>query len=79
MSRFGTRSSTASETPLTALFFDCLHLGGEDLIDAPARERLAALDEAVPTELRVRRVETDDPAVAAGVPRRRRWRSDTRA
>ncbi len=64
MSRFGTRSSTANETPLTALFFDCLHLGGEDLVDAPARVRLAALEVAVPAELRARRVETDDPTVA---------------
>ena len=64
MSRFGTRSSSASEIPLTALFFDCLHLGGEDLVDAPARERFAALERAVPPELRVRRVETDDPETA---------------
>ena len=64
MSRFGTRSSSASEIPLTAFFFDCLHLAGEDLVDAPARERLGALDRAVPRELRVQRVETDDAAVA---------------
>ena len=64
MSRFGTRSSSASEIPLTALFFDCLHLGGEDLVDAPARERFAALERAVPPELRVPRVETDDPETA---------------
>ena len=31
---------------------------------APARERLGALDGAVPRELRVQRVETDDAAVA---------------
>jgi ATP-dependent DNA ligase I len=64
MSRFGTRSSTANEIPLAALFFDCLHLAGDDLVDAPARERLGALEGVVPPELRVRRVETDDPAVA---------------
>jgi ATP-dependent DNA ligase I len=64
MSRFGTRSSSASEIPLTAFFFDCLHLAGEDLVDAPARERFVALDRALPPELRVQRVETDDAAVA---------------
>ncbi len=64
MSRFGTRSSGASETSLAAFFFDCLHLAGDDLVDAPARERLGALERVVPLEHRVRRVETDDPAVA---------------
>jgi DNA ligase-1 len=64
MSRFGAKSSPASEIPLTAFFFDCLHLAGDDLIDAPARERLGALDRAVPPELRVQRIETDDAAVA---------------
>jgi DNA ligase-1 len=64
MSRFGTRSSSAREIPLAALFFDCLHLAGDDLVDAPARERLGALERVVPRELRVQRIETDDPAVA---------------
>ena len=64
MSRFGTRTSSTSEIPLTALFFDCLHLAGEDLVDAPARERFAALEQALPPELRVRRVETDEAATA---------------
>jgi DNA ligase-1 len=64
MSRFGTRTSSTSEIPLTALFFDCLHLAGEDLVDAPARERFAALERALPPELRVRRVETDEAATA---------------
>ena len=30
--------------PLTALFFDVLHLDGQDLLDAPLRDRGAALD-----------------------------------
>jgi len=58
MSRFGSRASV--EPPLTAFFFDCLHLDGEDLVGRPARERLAAL----PDELRVPRIETDDAAEA---------------
>ncbi|AEG45185.1 ATP-dependent DNA ligase [Isoptericola variabilis] len=38
----------AGTTPLTAYFFDVLHLDGSDLVDAPARERLEALERAVP-------------------------------
>ncbi len=43
-SRFGARSRPSSTTPLTALFFDVLHRDGEDLLDAPLRERGAVLD-----------------------------------
>ena len=69
MSRFGTRASMdrpESSTPLSAYFFDCLHLDGEDLLDRPARSRLAALDARLPPELVVPRVETDDADVAQG-------------
>jgi len=55
-----------SSTPLSAYFFDCLHLDGEDLLDRPARSRLAALDARLPPELVVPRVETDDADVAQG-------------
>ena len=37
-SRFGTRTPLAS-VPLTPMFFDVLHLDGEDLLDRPASER----------------------------------------
>jgi DNA ligase-1 len=37
-----------------------LHLDGEDLIDRPAAERFAALDERLPEELRVPRIVTAD-------------------
>ena len=50
--------------PLTVMFFDLLHLDGEDLIDRPARERFAALS-AVAGAYLVPRIVTDDPAVAA--------------
>ena len=63
MSRFGTKTSVAT-TPLRAFFFDCLHVDGADLVDAPARERLVALASSLPEELVVPRVETDDPVVA---------------
>ena len=62
MSRFGTKAAAdESSRPLTAFFFDCLHADGGDLVDAPARERLAALDAMLPTDLVVPRLETDDP------------------
>jgi DNA ligase-1 len=62
MSRFGTKAAADEHSrPLTAFFFDCLHVDGADLVDAPARERLAALDAVLPVELVVPRVETDDP------------------
>ena len=51
MSRFGTKVAVDElrrSTPLSALFFDCLHVDGEDLIDAPASLRLAALDARLP-------------------------------
>jgi DNA ligase 1 len=67
MSRFGTRTSVdelRGATPLSAYFFDCLHLDGEDLLDRPARNRLAALDARVSPELVVPRVETEDVDVA---------------
>jgi DNA ligase-1 len=61
MSRFGTKAAADERSrPLTAFFFDCLHVDGADLVDAPARERLAALDAVLPVELVVPRVETDD-------------------
>ena len=57
MSRFGSRSRKdltefQTDYPLSAFVFDVLHLDGEDLIDRPAVERFAALDERLPEELR---------------------------
>ena len=63
MSRFGTKVAVEdlrSATPLSAFFFDCLHVDGEDLIDLPLRGRLAAIDERLPPSLIVPRMETDD-------------------
>jgi DNA ligase-1 len=59
MSRFGT-TANVDGGPLSAFFFDCLHLDGEDLVDRPARERLAALDARVPPENVVPRIEPVD-------------------
>ncbi len=49
---------------VVAYFFDCLHIDGDDLIDIPLSERLARLDALVPTESRVARLTTADPAKA---------------
>ena len=57
--------STAAGAALQPFFFDCLHLDGDDLIDRPLSERLAALDRACPAAMRVPRVVTDDPERAA--------------
>ncbi len=65
MSRFGSKVNVPElreAVPLSPFFFDVLHLDGEDLIDRPAGERLAALVERLPAELQVRRIETPDPS-----------------
>jgi DNA ligase-1 len=61
MSRLGTRAVSPAATPLSSFFFDCLHVDGEDLIDRPARERLAVLDARVPRQHVVPRLATSDP------------------
>ena len=68
MRRFGRDADPEElreEIPLAVLFFDCLYLGGDSLLDAPAAERFEALVGAVPEELRVPRRVTDDPGEAA--------------
>jgi DNA ligase 1 len=57
--------AAAGATVLTPYFFDLLHLDGVDLLDAPGRERWAALAEAVPTAHRVRRVSAAGVAEAS--------------
>jgi DNA ligase-1 len=69
MSRFGSRSrddlaQMQADFPLTPFVFDVLHLDGEDLIDRPAAERFAVLDEHLPEEMRVPRLVTDDAGEA---------------
>lgn len=68
-SRFGRSVNVAKAVaaqPLSVFFFDILHRDGEDLLDAPTSERLAALDALVPPANRVDRLLTGDPARAAG-------------
>ena len=67
-SRVGSRgdpTTLRAVTPLSAVLFDVLHLDGTELLDAPAAERAAALAAVVPQALRVPRVVTADPQVAA--------------
>jgi ATP-dependent DNA ligase I len=71
MSRFGSRSrrdldDMRADFPLSSFVFDVLHVDGEDLIDRPAQERFAVLEERLPRELRVTRIVTDDPTEAEG-------------
>ena len=65
MSRFGTRTrgdpeQVRAEIALRAFVFDVLHVDGNDLIDLPAGERSAALEQRVPDDQRVPRIVTDD-------------------
>jgi DNA ligase 1 len=60
--RFGTRK--ARSVPLASLFFDVLHMDGEDLLDAPLAERTAALERVVPAEHRIPRTVADDADAA---------------
>jgi DNA ligase-1 len=62
-SRFGTRRADAT-APLTPLFFDVLHVDGEDLIDRTGADRAAALDALVPSASRVPRALIADAAGA---------------
>jgi DNA ligase-1 len=63
MGRFGSRLEVEElrrSVPLSAFFFDCLHLDGLDLVDRPASERWAAMGERLPAALLVPRGIFDD-------------------
>jgi DNA ligase-1 len=65
MRRFGRRLDVErlrSELPLAVFFFDCLFRDGEDLIARPARERVAAMTQALPPALAIPRIVTADAA-----------------
>jgi ATP-dependent DNA ligase I len=67
MSRFGTRLAVErarTQLPLTPFFFDLLYLDGGSLVDEPARRRLTALLDAVPSSMVVPRTLTSSPADA---------------
>lgn len=54
-----------ASTPVRPVFFDLLHLDGEDLLDQPGAARLAALEGLLPEDLQVPRLVTADPEAAA--------------
>jgi len=67
MRRFGRKIDVAQmrqELPILALYFDCLHLDGEDLIDRTADERFRALADQLDAECLVPRLVTRDAAQA---------------
>jgi ATP-dependent DNA ligase I len=66
-SRFGRSVDIAAAReaqPLSVFIFDLLHLDGDDLLDRPTSERVAALDAIVPKGHRVDRLITDDADAA---------------
>src|SRR5581483_4603986 len=65
MSRVGRRSGEPTAT-VAPHFFDCLHLDGDDLLDRPLLDRLAAL-ERVAGPWRIPGEVTDDAAAAEAV------------
>jgi DNA ligase-1 len=67
MRRFGRKLDVAAlraELPLHTYFFDCLRMEGRSLADRPARERFAALADAVPEQFSIPRLVTSDAAAA---------------
>ena len=78
MRRFGRRLDVErlrEALPMRAFYFDCLRLEGEDLTSRPTRDRINALERALPETLRVPRLVTSsaedakafyDGAIAAG-------------
>jgi DNA ligase-1 len=66
-SRAGTQADVAhqrADVPLTAFYFDLLHLDGTDLIDEPASDRYALLARLLPAKLLIPRLMTADLAAA---------------
>jgi DNA ligase 1 len=67
MSRFGSRTDVDSQrarTPLSTYFFDMLHVDGQSLIDAPASERFAAMQDVLPVSVIIPRLVTADTGEA---------------
>jgi DNA ligase-1 len=66
MSRFGsgTEAAAAMRVTLSALFFDVLHVDGEDVLDRPAGERHEILERILPPKNLVPRVVAGTPAEA---------------
>jgi len=69
MRRFGRKLDVErlrTELPMRAVFFDCLHFDGQNLVDWPFRERFRMLAKAVPEAQRVPQLVTSSAADAQG-------------
>jgi DNA ligase-1 len=67
MRRFGRKlevHALRESLPLTPFFFDCLHVDGRNLLDAPTEERVQELARAVPAAACMPRLVTDELAQA---------------
>ncbi|MDP9197960.1 MAG: ATP-dependent DNA ligase [Pseudomonadota bacterium] len=67
MRRFGRKLDVErlrAELPMRALFFDCLQVDGESLVDRPAHERFRALTQALPESSRIPQLVTSSEAEA---------------
>jgi DNA ligase-1 len=67
MRRFGRKLDVErlrAELPMRAYFFDCLRHGPDSFADRPTRERIHALDAALPESLRIPRLITTSAAEA---------------
>ncbi|MDX6561264.1 MAG: ligase 1, partial [Gaiellales bacterium] len=60
----GNPEALREAVPLTAFFFDVLHLDGRDLLDLPGSERLAAIEPILPAGAWVPRLVTADAGEA---------------
>ncbi len=63
MRRFGRRLDVGAmrkALPLTSVYFDCLYLEGESLIDCGAEERFQKLTSVLPENLVIKRIVTED-------------------
>ncbi|HTK86197.1 MAG TPA: ATP-dependent DNA ligase [Nitrospiraceae bacterium] len=67
MRRFGRKLDVhqmRDSLPLTPFFFDCLHLDGEDLIDRTSTDRVAAMQNILPSPFMTPRLVTPDQTTA---------------
>jgi DNA ligase 1 len=67
MRRFGRKLNVdklRQQLPIGAFFFDCLYIDGRSIVECPTRERIAALEQAVPAALQMPRLITDSQPAA---------------
>jgi DNA ligase-1 len=68
MRRFGRKRDVARmrpDLPLTPIFFDCLHVDGQHLLDEPHSRRVSVLSDVALPQSVVPRIVTSNPAEAA--------------